>query len=355
MRIWKLCLPLLAACAAAPLPSSEPIPAEWLSVPAATRYPALSYQSGLLTHEARKADPGPVHVDGKRLMNGEKSLTPDFAAIDSFDVSAARKEIVFSAKPKDNFDVGLVSVDGSDIHWIPPDGADEIAPQWAPRGNRVSYIIRTANGDFVRTVQVTTSAASTMEFPSGRVKSIAWEVSGEHFAVSWEAVDASDRIESMAYDGKERVTLTAPSSVLKDIAYETSRNAVIVRPEAIRYGEKLPLVVWRVADRNRWSDARAKLQREARVACAIVERDPDAAFWADMKLHPWIDLTRVFVVNAPAPPGAIGIRGDAAIESGRYRKSGNSFLVPVDVVESFAAGNIAHQLKGTPPANGRTR
>jgi len=355
MRIWKLAPMVLAACATGPLPTLDPIPAEWLSVPQATRYPALSYQDGVLTHEARKADPGAVHVSGTKLMNGEKALTPDFVAIDSFDVSAARKEIVFSAKPKDNFDVGLVSVDGSDIHWIPPDSADEIGAQWAPRGNRVSYIIRTPNGDFVRTVHVTTSVASTVDFPNSRVKSIAWRASGDGYAVSWESVDASDRIESMAFDGKDRVTLAAPASALRDIAYETSRNAVIVRPEVMRYGEKLPLVVWRTSDRNRWSDARAKLQREARVACAIVERDPDAAFWADMKLHPWIDLTRVFVVNAPAPPGMISIRGHAAVESGHYRTAGNSLLVPVDVVESFAAGTIAHQLKGNPPANGRNR
>jgi len=59
---------------------------------------------------------GEVHVNGNRLFNGTKGLTPPFAAIDSFDVSLERREAVFSAKRTDNFDIGLVSLDGRDIH-----------------------------------------------------------------------------------------------------------------------------------------------------------------------------------------------------------------------------------------------
>jgi hypothetical protein len=305
----------------------------------------------------------PVHVvttaTGAKLANGEKDLTPEFKTIDSFDVSAVRKEVVFSAKRADNFDVALVSVDGSDIHWIPSDPADEVGPQWSPRGNKVSYAIHGSNGDIVRTVHIPTSAQYTADFPNGRVVALAWEPSGDRYAVSWESVDASQRVEAMAYDGHDRRITASPVSLLTNIASELSAGVLIIRPELMHYGEKLPLVVWRTADRNRWSDARGKLQRENRIACAITERDPDAVFWSDMRLHPWIDLTRVFVVNAPAgsgaPAEAISIRGSSAVESGHYQKDGQTVLVPVDVVESFAAGTIAHQLKGSPPANGRNR
>jgi len=357
MRFWKVSALLLAACVTGSPSRTESIPPEWRNVPQAVRYPELSYDGGVLAFKAAPKAETSVRIvksaNGARLVNGDKNLTPDFRAIDSFDVSLARQEIVFSAKRNTNFDVGLVALEGSEIHWLPSDPADEVNVQWAPRGNRVSYIVRTAGGDFVRVVQVTTSAQSTIAFPSGRVMALAWHPSGEKFAASSESFDASQRVETMEYDGRDRHTNASPTARLTDFATEVSDGALIVRPELMHYGEKLPLVVWRTNDRNGWSDARGKLERETRIACAIVERDPDDAFWASMRLRPWIDLTRVFVVNAPAPPAMTSIRGDPNIESGHYNAEGNTLLVPVDVVESFAAGNIAHQLKGNPPANGR--
>jgi len=358
MRFWKLAaLALLAACVTAPQQRVEPIPADWLSVPHAVEHPELSFDGGFLIY--KNAAPAPTAIKivktakGAKLVNGDKDLTPEFLAIDSFDLSQARQEIVFSAKRTTNFDAGLVAAEGSDIHWIPNDPADEVSVQWAPKGNRVSYIVHTPSGDFLRVVQITTSAQSTVEFPNGRIVARAWDAGGQKYAVSWETFDASQRVETMEYDGRERHMNASPTSRLTGFATEFSNGALIVRPETMHYGEKLPLVVWRTNDHNRWSDARAQLFREAHVAIAIVEHDPDAKFWDDMRLHPWIDLTRVFVVNAPAPAGATSIRGALDVGSGHYRVEGRDLLVPVDVVESFAAGNIAYQLKGNPPAHGR--
>jgi hypothetical protein len=359
MRFWKVAAFLLAACASVLPPQDQPIPADWLSVPQAVRYPELSYEGGILAYKAISRSEAPLHIvktaTGAKLSNGDKDLTPELRAIDSFDLSEHRKEIVFSAKRSDNFDVGLVALEGSDIHWIPSDPADEVGAQWMANSNRINYILRTPNGDLARTVLVTTSGQSTVEFPNGRIVARAWHPNGEKFAVSWETFDASQRVETMDYDGKDRHMTASPTARLTGFASEISNGALIVRPEEMHYGEKLPLVVWRTSDRNRWSDARAKLQRESRVAVAIVEHDPDDAFWSDMRLHPWVDLTRVFVVNAPAPASATSIRGSSNVAAGHYRVEGNTMLVPVDVVESFAAGLIAHQLKGSPPANGPKR
>src|SRR5689334_5523982 len=95
--------------------SSVPIPKAWESVPAANRI------GDYCAHFQCAARPqlASIHIGENRLFNGSKPLTPQFAALDSYDVSFDRKEIVFSAKRKDNFDVGLVSMDGGDIHWIP--------------------------------------------------------------------------------------------------------------------------------------------------------------------------------------------------------------------------------------------
>ena len=113
MRSWVwIFLPLLAGCAS----SSRPIPAEWLAVPHAA--------------PARLA-PGPhdsadVKIEGGKIVADGKALTPAFAAIDSFSVSLQRREVVFSAKRSDNFDIGLVSLDGGEIHWFPADPADRL-------------------------------------------------------------------------------------------------------------------------------------------------------------------------------------------------------------------------------------
>ena len=360
MRFWKISLMLLAACATAPAPPhDQPIPSEWVSVSRAVQYPELSYEGGILGYKAAPRAESSVHIvktaSGVKLANGDKALTPQFLAIDSFDVSERRNEIVFSAKRDTNFDVGLVALEGSDIHWISSDPSDEVGVMWAANSNRINYILRTPNGDLLRTILVTTAGQSTIDFPNGRIVARAWHPNGERLAVAWESFDASQRVETMDYDGKDRHMSASPSARLSGFATEISNGALIVRPEEMHYNEKLPLVVWRTNDRNRWDDARAKLQRDARIAVAIVEHDPDNAFWNDMRLHPWIDLTRAYVVNAAAPAGATSIRASSTVAAGTYRVEGNTMFVPVDVVESFAAGLIAHQLKGSPPPNGPKR
>src|SRR5439155_20935863 len=111
-------------------------------------------------------------VDGKLVIEG-KELTPKFAAIQSFDVSLERREIVFSAKRADNFDIGLLSLDGSEIHWVPEDPADETDVQWAPRGKKDSYGVVTKAGDVVRTVHIPTAVQLSVPFPYAAVRTLA--------------------------------------------------------------------------------------------------------------------------------------------------------------------------------------
>src|SRR5437763_12621303 len=136
--------------------------------------------------------PDQVRIVDGQLFRGRTALTPHFAGIDSFDVSLARREVVFSAKRTTNFDVGLVSLDGSDIHWIPEDPNDETAVQWAPRGNRVSYIVHTPGGDIVRTVHIPTSAQGAADFPYASVRSIRWAPDGERYFAVVTSPDASE-------------------------------------------------------------------------------------------------------------------------------------------------------------------
>lgn len=263
------------------------------------------------------------------LVAGGKVLTPRFAAVQSFDVSLDRREVVFSAKRKDNFDIGLVSLDGSDVHWFPADPSDETDVQWAPRGNKVSYIVHTPTGDLVRTVHVPTSMELTVPFPYAAVRALAWDPPAEHYAVVLSSPDASERVESMEYSGEKR-RMAVPPAVRLDVALEPLGGGVVLRPTAMHYGERLPLVVW-IADRPFvWDDARGKLIRDARVACVIVRRAPDAEFRTAVNAVPWIDGKRVFVVG----PSGLSFNGKQ-IRAARGD------------VESFAASWIPQQLKDT--------
>jgi hypothetical protein len=326
----------LLACAS----SLQPIPDAWRSVPAAPRITDLCARVTC----AEKPKSPDVRIAAGRLYNGERGLTPQYAAIQSFDVSTDRGEVVFSAKRADNFDIGLVALEGSDVHWIPPERVDETDVQWAPRGNKVSYVVHAPGGDIVRTVHIPTATQLSVDFHGAQVDALAWDPSAERYAVIVESPDASQRIESAKYGGEERKTIV-PAAQRLDVAAEPIAGALLLRPSAMRYNETLPLVVWSDPYPLRWSDERAALMRGARVALAIVARPPDAAFWNEVGRVKWIDPKRTYVVGASG--NGTSIIEDDTIPDGFYRIEGNT--VRVRKVQSFAAGYITHELS----TNGR--
>ncbi len=344
--VWQLFLPFWVACTS----SSRSVPQQWLTVPQASRITDLCAKVQCVPH----ATEGVVIVDGK-LVAGGKELTPRFASIQSFDVSLDRREIAFSAKRRGNFDIGLVSLDGSEIHWVPEDPADETEVQWAPRGNKVSYIVHTKVGDVVRTVHVPTAMQLSVDFPYSRIRALAWEPKAERYSVVITSPEASERIESMNYNGEARRVEVAPDTRL-NVVTEPISGALMLRPPTLRYGERVPLVVWISEQPFEWNDARGMLIRIARVACAILPNAPDSAFWSAVNAIPWIDGTRVYVVFGggqailPVRTGGIACPPQSTkcivpSDDSGYRIRGNQVLVPRAVVESFAAFWIAQQLK----------
>ncbi|HEX3578360.1 MAG TPA: hypothetical protein VHY33_07340 [Thermoanaerobaculia bacterium] len=334
----------LAGCTTA----SIPVPPTRESVPKAA--PAGDYCAHFeCAANLRLAN---IRVADNQLFNGSKALTPKFAAIDSYDVSLDRKEVIFSAKRKDNFDIGLVSMDGSDIHWIPEDPADETNVQWAPRGNKVSYILHTATGSIVRTVHIPTATPLSVDLPDTQIDALSCEPKAERIALVVESPDTSQHVFSMTYAGEKRHEILPPSDHL-DVVIEPIGGVLVMRPNAMRYNERLPLVVWFDDKPFAWSDARAALMRNARIAIAIAPK-AGAGFWKEINAVPWIDATRTYAVNARQPTGAaIIITGDPAVPAHRFVRRGNTLSVVPAVVQSFAAAYIADDLKGTPPPNGR--
>jgi hypothetical protein len=298
MRRWAALLLVTVSCATAPHAAVE-------VAPATPRFEALSYgQGGVLLHVPPVPKNPAVHVvktaEGVAMANGEKLLTPSYPAIDSFDVSPEGDLVAFSAKHGDNFDVALVATKGSEVRWMPGDPQDEVAVQWAPRGSKISYVIRARSGDVIRTLHIPTAAQLTTTFPYGRVHALAWEPRAERYAVAWESIDASDRIELMTYAGDDRKLLTPPAVKL-DVSVEPVGGALVMRPTTMRYNEKLPLVIWQTAEPHAWSDARGRLQQSNRIAVAVIDHTPDDAFRAAVRDVAWLDSARSFVVDARTP------------------------------------------------------
>ena len=344
---------LLAACATTD--SLQPIPPEWTAVPRTGRIRSLTLdaEGNVGTLPDWKAGlTAPIRVKNNRLYNGDKALTDAFEAIDSFDFSEPRGEVVFSAKREGGFDIGLVSSDGSPINWLPPDPSDECAVQWAPRGNKVSYVVRASGGDVVRSFHVPSSVHLNVPFPLGTVHALAWDPLAERFAVAWSSPEASDTVEVMRYGGEER-KVVLPSKDRIDVEIEPlGRGSLLLRRRDVAYGERLPLVVWIVDDLG-WSDARAALLRSARVACIVTTRPPDEALWKAAAERAWIDTGRAYVVGgtsaAPSPGPAVRITADGTVPEGQYRVSGRVVAVAPAVVQSFAAGFVPAHLRASAP------
>jgi len=136
-----------------------------------------------------------------------------------------------------------------------------------------------------------------------------------------------------------------PPAEKLDVTVEPLAGALVLRPAAVRYNEQLPVVVWIEEHPFRWSDARAALIRNARVAVAVVKRQPDTAFWNELGKTKWIDMKRMYVVGALVTRHSAleTIIEDRSVPEGLYRANGNELRVRG--IQSFAAGYIAQELK----------
>jgi len=239
--------------------------------------------------------------------------------------------------------------------------------QWAPRGNKISYVVRSVRGDFIRIVHIPTGTPLSLDFETAMIQAAAWDSKGEHIAVAYSTPDASDRVEVMQFRGGERRVAIEPRAKL-DVAIEPiARGAIAIRPRDVQYGEKLPVVVWIDSEPFAWSDARAELMRNARVACIVI-REASDELWRAVNETAWLDRERMFVVECrdglqPVRARAVQLRAEArsyivtdpALAANQYRVNGRVVTVAPAVIQSFAARFIADRLERTNPANARRR
>lgn len=342
-------LVLLAGCAS----GLSPIPDAWKSPPPARTFSQAELRRTVINTSpvarsasdlAEAAEVGVItDAEGARIYRGNTPLTPPYRQIESFDVSLDRREIVFSARRDSNFDVGLVSLDGSQVNWIPEEPADEVAPRWAPRGNKASFIVRNKAGDLIRTVHIPTAFQLIVDFPFGIVRGLAWDDDGERFAVAWETADAPQRIETMKYDGVGR-RIAVPPAIDLGLNVTPVAGGLMLRPDSMFYDERLPLVLWVTnGEKKAWSESRGALMKDARIAVLVLDGPPDASVMNAISEIAWIDRKRIFAVGARVP-GTVSIVGDPSIPAGFHRRTPEVISVHPSGVESLAAGWIRGQL-----------
>lgn len=293
------------------------------------RSPAIIAGSGDLLAIATAAD-------GERIVrftsDGTIDVTPTFAAIDSFDIAPRGDELVFSALRADGFDVAIASPNGKTVNWVPADRADETGVTWAPRGNKVSFLIRRGDSTLVRTVHVPTAFQLTFETPFEAVRALAWEARAERITMILDGPAVSPHIDWIEYSGAHREALVEPdvrSSREPEWISFGEGSALLLPPRTVRYGEALPLFVvlteeplaWGVANRDLDSLGGGILRLPA---SAWNDGAPLAELVSRLR---WVDAESVVVISDGHRGGSrpIVAKGQTLVITGMKPAGGLSF------------------------------
>ena len=231
------------------------------------------------------------------------TLAGPFRKVDSYDVSPDEKEFVIAADAGKGFDVAVGSTSSSALRPVGSEVLPETMVSWAPRGNKITYLLETGDGTIVRTVHVPTAFQVAAAFDGARVEGLAWEPRAERFAVVLSSPSASGHIRTVAYGGEAPTELLAPElsqTAPVERLQESSRDDLVTAPRAIRYGQRYPVVIWTaVQEPYAWNDARAAVIRNSDVGVIVTPRavgELDQPFWASVLSYPWVDSRRLFVV-----------------------------------------------------------
>lgn len=245
-------------------------------------------------------------AEGERVIRVDATgtrfpLTDWYPAIDSIALDPKAKEVAFSAK-RDSFDVALVSVAGGAVNWVGPESTDEFGVTWAPRGNKITYVVKQYGGTTFRTVHVPTGYQVGADFPEVHAESVAWEPQAERFAVIASSPLAAPHVQTIRYAGEERKTIVAPSLTREGMIEPLVVGgvaAVQVTPP-IRYGRKYALVVVKTASPLAWNEVAAEALAEGKAGVLLVAATAElnARFWQEAADLPWVSERPLFIAGS---------------------------------------------------------
>lgn len=235
------------------------------------------------------------------------ALIPDpVRQIDSYDVSPDQKELVVSARRAAGFDVALGSTASAAVRWVAADPLDEVMVSWAPRGSKVTYLVKAAEGSLLRTLHVPTGYELMIDLPQMEVSQLAWEPRAERFAVVVSAPGRSTSVMTMTYSGEDRRMLLAgehqASVEMEPFAWQEGTGWLVRRARVV-YGAKYPVIVWTgVTAPFAWSEVRGESYVANEAISIMVPGDSGtltSAFWREVEKLPLADRRRLFVVASP--------------------------------------------------------
>lgn len=248
-----------------------------------------------------------VRVDDKGTVT--RLIPEGLDRIDSYDVSPDQKEFVLSARRSASFDVALGSTASPSIRWVATDPLDEVMVSWAPRGSKVTFLVRGRDGSLLQSLHVPTGYSLTVDLPQTEVSALAWEPRAERFAIAASTPASSSHIQILAYGGEGRRVLLEPERQGQDELEPllwTGGSAWMSRPSKISYGASYPIVIWTgVNSPFEWSDLRAWSRTRSENLSVLVSGGMEVLtpqFWDALAANSWADLSRVTVVD-PSPSG----------------------------------------------------
>lgn len=250
----------------------------------------------------------PVPGGGETLVLHAPGVAPvDLLAdaavtrIESWDPDPKGGELVFSARRADgNMDIGLAATSGAAMRWIPAEPGDEYAVTWAPRGNKVTWMIDTAAGVVMRTAHIPTGYQLSVPLGYVAIESIAWEPAAEKVYIAMSSPRESLHVTSIRYGGENRALFIPPAERLRRQTQQLADlpGSLLVPPATVQYGHRYPVTIVAADSSYGWDRRFAAAADEQEGAVLWVPRgDTDTLARARKALGEigWVDTAAVYV------------------------------------------------------------
>jgi hypothetical protein len=255
---------------------------------------------------------GRVTLTRRTSVDGSEILLGSFDDVPSFDIDRSEEELVISVVRDGSRDIAIANARRERMNWVPADRGDEVMPLWAPRGYKVSFVIRNASGDLLRSVHVPTAAMTLVDFPHSTVRGIDWFPDGDRLVVAVSGPLASDHLLEAHYDHGIRRELLAPEYRFArevDRMSGTPPGSLMVLPGRVGYGDRHPVVIWTRPGSSSgmpFESALVPLLATEEMAVVLVNgsgRDLDPSFWNELAATEWVEPSLVWLIETVGDPG----------------------------------------------------